>query len=449
MTPGLVSGSLAMKPMVSVENPGRGPGTRMGWRALVAMNPRFTLLLRRAGFALALLAALAATSAAQERVIAVGDVHGAYPEFVAILQRIGLINSDRQWTGGSNVLVQTGDISDRGARTRECLDLLMELERQSEKQNGRVVPLLGNHEVMNIMGDLRYVSPEEYGAFVTEQSEKVREQAFQDYRKFLAARNSRRRQPPVPDDEASRQKWMAEHPLGYFEHRDAYGPQGQYGRWLRKHDAVAQVGDVIFLHGGLNPKLRFKNIAELNNRTRSELANFDSLWQSLSDKKIIWRYMRLEEAIREAQDEVAEIQSRGGLGDFDTPQKIEKLLGFQSWLVVSPDGPLWYRGYAQQPEEKLKGDLEGMLARLKAKRVVVGHSPTATHRITPRFDNKVFLIDTGMLYGYFRGQASALEIQNGRFTGYYLDGEQQVLLAPPASGSVPALSRSQSGNRAP
>lgn len=399
----------------------------------------------RAGWALGLLLGLALSGAAQTRVVAVGDVHGAFPEFVSILQRTGLIDANRQWTGGSNVLVQTGDIPDRGTRTRECLDLLMELERQTEKQSGRVIPLLGNHEVMNIMGDLRYVSSGEYQSFATDQSEKVREQAYQEYRKFLAARNSRRRQPPVPDDEATRQKWNNEHPLGYFEHRDGFGTEGAYGRWLRKHDAVAQVGDVLFLHGGLNPKLRFRDIAELNKKIRSELADFDSLWQSLAGKKIIWRYMKLDEAIRELQDEMEAIQSGGAAADFEAPHKMQKLLEFQKWLVYSQDGPLWYRGYAQLPEEKLQKDLEQMLARLKAKHVVVGHSPTATHLITPRFANLVFLIDTGMLQGYYKGRPAALEIQNGRFTGHYSDGEPQVLVAPPATSAVPALSRGRSG----
>ena len=106
---------------------------------------------------LTMLLMLAVHASAQMRVVAVGDSHGAYPEFVTILQRVGLIDGNRQWIGGSSVLVQTGDVIDRGKQSRECLDLLMDLERQAPKQNGRVIPLLGNHEVMNIMGDLRYV----------------------------------------------------------------------------------------------------------------------------------------------------------------------------------------------------------------------------------------------------------------------------------------------------
>ena len=315
----------------------------------------------------------------------------------------------------------------------------MELERQAKKHKGRVVALLGNHEVMNILGDLRYVSSQEYQAFATEQSEQVRQKAYQKYRKFLAARNRRRHLPAVPDDEASRRKWMQGRPLGFFGHRDAYGPKGLYGRWLRKHNVVAQVGDGIFLHGGLNPKLRFRSLKALNNEIRFELASFDLVWRSLSDRRIIWRYMRLEEALREVRDELEDIRSRRRTPDKDTLQKMQKLLGVPRWLVLASDGPLWYRGLAQEPEETLQPELEAMLARLKARYLVVGHTPTPSRRVTPRFGHRVFLIDTGMLQAYYRGRAAALEIRAGRFTAHYADGEPQVLLAPGGASREPAL----------
>ncbi len=148
-------------------------------------------LLRKVSGLLILLLATGATAPAQTRVVAVGDVHGAFPEFVAILQRTGLIDASRNWTGGSAVFVQTGDVPDRGPATRQSLDLLMELERQAEKQSGKVLPLLGNHEAMAVMADLRYVSVEDYQSFATDRSEKVREQALEEYRKFLQARGQR------------------------------------------------------------------------------------------------------------------------------------------------------------------------------------------------------------------------------------------------------------------
>ena len=411
----------------------------------VASRPSSRHGARRACWALCLALGLAVSSAAQTRVVAVGDVHGAYPEFVGILQRAGLINADRQWIDGSSVLVQTGDVPDRGARSRECLDLLMELERQAKKHQGRVVALLGNHEVMNILGDLRYVSPQEYQSFATERSEQVRQKAYQKYRKFLAARNRRRRLPAVPDDEASRRKWMQEHPLGFFEHRDAYGPKGLYGRWLRKHNVVAQVGDVIFLHGGLDPKHRFRSLKALNNKIRFELASFDLVWRSLSDMWIIWRYMRLEEALREVRDELEDIRSGAWTPDKDTLQKMQKLLGVPGWLVFVPDGPLWYRGYAQEPEETLQPEVEAMLERLKARYLVVGHTPTPSRRVTQRLGHRVFLIDTGMQRAHYQGRAAALEIRNGRFTAYYTNGEPQVLLAPGGAAGAPALTRGPDG----
>lgn len=402
------------------------------------MNSNPGSFARRACCVFLLLPVISLCASAQAHVVAVGDVHGSYTHFVNILQRTGLIDAGRQWIGGSAVLLQLGDVPHRGAQTRECLDLLMELERQAPKQGGRVIPLLGNHEIMTMMGDLRYLSPEEIRQFAAEQSEKVREQAWEDYRKFLAARNSRRQLPAPPQEPAVRDRWMSEHPPGLFEQRDALGPQGQYGRWLRRHDAVAQVGDDLFVHGGVNPRLRFRNIGELNGRVRSELAKFDSVWQWLSDKKIIWRYMKLEEAVREAQEELTASQSPAYRGDPETPQKIRELMDSLNSILTSADGPLWYRGYSKDPEDDLKGELDALMARLKVRHIVVGHTITGTFRILPRFDNRVFMIDTAMMLEGKQGRASALDIQNGRYTAVYLN-EQQVLLAPPGSGAVPAF----------
>ena len=89
-------------------------------------------------------------------VIAVGDLHGGYEAFVTVLKKVGLIDEQRRWQGGESCLVQLGDILDRGARSRDVLEFLIDLEAQAPD---RVHVLLGNHEIMNIMGDLRYVLP--------------------------------------------------------------------------------------------------------------------------------------------------------------------------------------------------------------------------------------------------------------------------------------------------
>jgi hypothetical protein len=379
----------------------------------------------------------------------VGDVHGSFPQFVSILQRTGVIDARHQWVGGSTILVQDGDVTSRGRQTRRCLDLLMQLEAQAAAQKGKVIPLLGNHEAMVIMGDLRYVLPEDYQAFAGEQSPSVRERAFEEYRAFLARSRAYGRLRRAPDG-AARQKWMEEHPLGFFEFRDAFGPQGLYGRWLRKRDTVAQIGDVLFVHGGLSPSLSFRSIREINQRVRTEMAHFDSLWQSLVKQGIIWQYMELGEAKRAVQEELAATTSPGGEEEQRTPAEMQmrEFLNLQGWMMVSSDGPLWYRGYAQEPEEKLARGLEKMMSRLKVQHIVAAHTVTTSRRITPRFHNRVFLIDTGMMYEErYQGRASALEIQNGQFTAHYSNGEQQVLLRQESGGAVPALSRGQGNSK--
>src|SRR4029453_7746447 len=168
----------------------------------------------------------------QSRVVAVGDIHGAFDAFAGILQTASVIDAKRQWAGGQTVFVQTGDVFDRGPGVKDALDLLMQLEDQAKRAGGRVEALLGNHEVMNILGDYRDVAPEIYAGFADARSEDRRKRAYDDLAKLL---KRRRVDPP------SRDVWMATHPPGFLEYVDALGPRGKYGKWLRSHQVVANV----------------------------------------------------------------------------------------------------------------------------------------------------------------------------------------------------------------
>jgi hypothetical protein len=99
------------------------------------------------------------------RIIAVGDLHGDYEQFTSVLSSAGLIDGNGDWTGGKAHLVQTGDVVDRGPDSRSIMDLLMRLEKQAAAAGGGVHALLGNHEAMNVYGDLRYVSPGEFASY--------------------------------------------------------------------------------------------------------------------------------------------------------------------------------------------------------------------------------------------------------------------------------------------
>ena len=138
------------------------------------------------------ISACAASSAAvnKARIVAIGDVHGDYDQFVSVLQDAGVIDKRKRWAGGSTILVQTGDIPDRGPDTRKIIDLLMKLEKAAEKKGGKVVCLIGNHEAMNIRDDLRYVHPGEYDAFKDRNSRKRQADYLKNSIHYLAKNNS-------------------------------------------------------------------------------------------------------------------------------------------------------------------------------------------------------------------------------------------------------------------
>lgn len=94
-----------------------------------------------------------------DRIVAIGDVHGDFIKFRSALEMKELIDSKQNWKGGETHLVQLGDLPDRGPQTRRIIELLKKLEKQAPRDGGRVHILIGNHDAMNMYGDLRYALP--------------------------------------------------------------------------------------------------------------------------------------------------------------------------------------------------------------------------------------------------------------------------------------------------
>ena len=94
--------------------------------------------MKRVLAALLLLACIGLPAAqAPSRIVVVSDVHGDLAALVDILVDAGVIDSRRNWKGGTAILVQTGDLPDRGPHSRKVMDLLIDLEKQSRKAGGR------------------------------------------------------------------------------------------------------------------------------------------------------------------------------------------------------------------------------------------------------------------------------------------------------------------------
>lgn len=300
-----------------------------------------------------------------DRVVAVGDVHGAFDQFVAILRAASLIDERNQWSGGKAVLVQTGDILDRGPDSRKALDLLRRLEDEARRDGGAVYALLGNHELMRLLSDWRYVSEGEVKAFTTPASEDLKKRAI------AAARGQ--------DERA----FLKQLPPGYLEMLGAFGEDGEYGAWLRARPAMARINRILFLHGGLTEMAASLGCDGVNAAVRKDLASLPV-----------------------------------------PPEAVPSLFS------ASENGPLWYRGLANEPEATLSPRLDAILKRLDARAIVIGHTTVLPGKVAPRLGGRVIRIDTGMVAGRFYpgGVASALEIQGDKATAIYLDHREPVTL---------------------
>ena len=173
--------------------------------------------MRRIALLLALLlcatSVVSLTAQGANRIVAIGDIHGSIDGLRAILKTTGLIDAANKWSGGRAQLLQTGDYTDRGEGTRAVMDLLMALEPQARDAGGRAIVLLGNHEVMNLLGETRDVTREIFATFADANSEKKRQQAWQNYAKL--GEQKKEKGEPIPAVYAqTKEAWLTTHPLG-------------------------------------------------------------------------------------------------------------------------------------------------------------------------------------------------------------------------------------------
>lgn len=396
---------------------------------------------------LALTAALAAAltvapqAQSSRRVVAIGDVHGSLDGFLAVLRAAGLVNAEGRWSGGTATLVQTGDVTDRGAGVRGAFDLIRRLSKEAGATGGRVVPVLGNHEAMNLLGELRDVTPEICATFAGADADKVREDAWRDYEKLVQRRARDRAGEQPPGLIRTRESFLAAYPRGCLEYRRALGPDGDYGKWLRTLPIVARVERSVFMHAGAPPDTT-ESIDELNRTARAEVTRADRLLKRLSDAGLAAPWFRIEDTINVAAAEVrwvnalvARAKETGEAPDVrgvdpQLVQDVSALLGIAEWSLLKPEGPLWYRGYAMAEEATIDAPLTGLLERWDADRLVVGHTVNRDFHIHTRLAGRLFLIDTGMLAPVYKGSPSALELVDGVARALYADGRVEDLVPP-------------------
>ncbi len=188
------------------------------------------------------LPALATRYPAAERVVAIGDVHGDLAATRRALRLAGAIDAKDEWIGGKLVVVQLGDMLDRGDGEQQIVELLESLRTKAAAAGGAVHILNGNHETMNARGDYRYVTPGGYTDF--EDAPGVRDQLGE-----LSGDARKRRARTI-----------------------AFAPGGPYARVFAQHNTVVIVGDTLYVHGGVLPDHVGYGLSRFNGEVRCWLA---------------------------------------------------------------------------------------------------------------------------------------------------------------------------------
>jgi len=393
----------------------------------IARGARRRARLRAATWAVvAMLAGGAALAqAAQEaaRIVAVSDVHGAYDTFVGLLRAAKLVDDKVAWSGGGATLVVVGDTVDRGSGSRRVLELLMRLEAEARAAGGRAQLVLGNHEVMNLTGDLRYVTREDYAAYAADESAAEREAAFGRFRAAYAAR--------AGGEEALAEEFARRYPPGFFAQRAAFGSRGKLGAWLLRQPVLLVLGDTAFVHGGLPATLEGKTAADVNVEYSAALRDYLAAFETL----VAAGALHVEDDFDERPALAARFGADAQRGGASVPPEVgaaaERLSALTRSSVFGDSAVYWYRGSVTCGEVIERDRVARILAALGAKRVVVGHTPTPNSRVLSRFDGAVLRVDTGMQRR--GGRASALVLEDGKASALYA--------AEPASAPIAAQPR--------
>lgn len=172
-----------------------------------------------------------------DKVLAISDIEGNFNAFYSLLRGNGVMNEQYQWTFGDGHLVLVGDFVDRGDNVTQCLWLIYKLEQEAIKYGGQVHYILGNHEVMNLEYDFRYVN-----------------------RKYLT---------------------LAQQLTGKVYAADAFpllmSDENVLVQWLKTRNCMEKIGDILYVHAGISEELLKTKLStdEINTTLRNYLNTID------------------------------------------------------------------------------------------------------------------------------------------------------------------------------
>jgi len=185
------------------------------------------------------------TFRAPEKMLVLSDIEGEFAAFRRLLEGGGVIGPQLQWTFGKGHLVLCGDLFDRGTDVTACLWLLYKLEDEARAAGGYVHLVLGNHEIMNLSEDTRYVHP----------------------------------------------KYQHVAHMAALPYTELYSVNAELGRWLRTKNIMEKIGDFLFLHAGASATLNASgmSIGRINRKARP-LYDKDGIDEVLQKEGAEWLF---------------------------------------------------------------------------------------------------------------------------------------------------------------
>ncbi|CAM8961336.1 unnamed protein product [Rhodiola kirilowii] len=317
-------------------------------------------------------------SAPGRRIVAVGDIHGDLNQARSALEIAGVLSSDGRdlWTGGETVLIQLGDILDRGEDELAILSLLHSLELQAKASGGAVFQVNGNHETMNVEGDFRYVDSgafDECAAFL-EHLVDCKNNWDEAFLSWHSVRDTYREEKNI--SQINWGSWnLLKRQKGAIARSILLRPGGPLACELAQNPVVLKVNDWIFCHGGLLPHHVAYGIERMNNE--------------------VSQWMR-------------------GLTESESSPS------FPFIATRGYDSVVWSRLYSRDTSEledhqiqQIHSILEQTLQGVGAKGMVVGHTPQMSG-VNCKYNCSIWRIDVGMSSGVLNSRPEVLEIQDDK-----------------------------------
>ena len=180
-----------------------------------------------------------------EKLVALSDIEGNFSALENLLKETGVINSSMDWIFGSGHVVFVGDFFDRGGQVTECLWLIYKLDGQAREAGGKVHFILGNHELMNLRDDYRYVH----------------------------------------------KKYLINAQLAGRPYKEFFSARSVLGQWLRTKNSVIRIGPYLFCHGGISPEFAAAGMTlpAINNSIRTLIDKSEiEVSQYVNGNLLIW-----------------------------------------------------------------------------------------------------------------------------------------------------------------